>query len=365
MEEFLQKLMESEFLNEDTKVSFKKELTTFLEGERRSARSAARKELAEQYKSDREALLKSMDQMIRDLAGTELAELREDLDQVRRLKVKMARAISEADARASKKAKAGLNKLHEAMTRIAKQEMAELAEDRKAERQAIVKQLRENKASAASDREKFVKNGAKVLEHMVKKQVSGFIKDMHEDIVDARKKDFGRRIYETFAAEYGTTFFSEDVESKKLKLKVEELQESLQRVTQKAIKQTSVLKKKLDESQRVQSETSSRRIREQKIRKLVKSLKGQARSEMTNLLEGIETPRLEESYRRYLPLVTEQHAKSTLSNRGRKTARTGKTFIAENVSLLNGDKAKKSDSGVVDLDEEALRKRAGIQSNGQ
>ncbi len=362
MQDFLKKIFASEVLTEDTKSQIQKEFDTLIENERKAAAASERKALSEQYKADRKKIIASMDQMISEALEAEVAELKEELSQLRRLKVKMVKTISEADKKANAKALRGLHIMEAMLKKVAKTEMQELSEDRAAARRAVAKSLKENQIKYANDRKKLVENGGKVMEYLIKDQLSSFVRDMHEDINEARKNDFGRSIFEAFASEFSTTHFNENLEANKLKIENKKLQETLIKTAKTLKEERKSIKGKLVEETRKRKILENKQARETEVSRLLKPLKGTARHEMAALLEGVSTDKLKTTFTRYLPIITENHATKSLST-DRKPS--GKPVLSEQklsqASIRDGKKAEvtdpadKEDSTLIEL-----RRRAGI-----
>jgi hypothetical protein len=122
---------------------------------------------------------------------------------------------------------------------------------------------------------------------------------LKEDIEEARKNDFGRRIFESFASEYATSHLNEKSETAKLMQVVKQKEQELEEAA-KIVAET----KDLVESKQAEIEV----IKESAQRKDVMSellgpLNGDKREVMSDLLESVKTDKLHAAFDKYLPAV--------------------------------------------------------------
>jgi hypothetical protein len=100
LDELLAKLLSSELLTEETKTEVETEFKTLIETEIVAARAQAevevRAELTEQFVAEREALVEAVDTKVEEFLKAELAELHESIDSFRDLEVESAEKLVEA-----------------------------------------------------------------------------------------------------------------------------------------------------------------------------------------------------------------------------------------------------------------------------
>jgi Mn-dependent DtxR family transcriptional regulator len=196
----------------------------------------------------------------------------------------------------------------------------------------------------------FIKKAADKVENVVNKTITNEVKSFRDDITKARENDFGRRIFEAFANEYGTSYLNEAKEIKKIQKQITEMETKLNESEQViAEKEESV---KLTESKlRIAEDTMNRK---ETLNSLMAPLGKEKKELMSDLLESVKTDKLEESFNKYLPSVLDGEA-----------PRVKKTLSESVVSEHTGDKAvvvtadadDKADD-IVEID--MIRKLAGL-----
>ena len=96
-------------------------------------------------------------------------------------------------------------------------EIAEFHEDKKDLAETKVKLIKEAKNKFAEVKQNFIAKSADKVSTIVENTLKGEIKGLKEDIEEARKNDFGRKMFEAFgAAEYATSHLNEKSETAKL-----------------------------------------------------------------------------------------------------------------------------------------------------
>jgi len=323
MEKFLDQLLNSDLLTEDTKVELRETFKTVIAEAQEQARNEAREELAEQYKVDRSRLLEALDKMAREAITAHLTEFKQDVDRLHVAKVKAVKAVTEADQRAVQKVKATVKMLETANRTVIKREIGELVEDFKLQRAQHVKLMKEGRASLASDKTMLVKKMAKVLEHLTRKQLKTIMEAYKADIVKARQNNFGRKMFEAFASEFEASHFSRDSILDSLKTKLQESEKARKTVEAASAKKLT----KLAESNEVISKKLERltenTIRVRKMGNLLRPLQGTAKTQMKELLEGVPAEKLETTFKKYLPHVTESASRNRTRISEAKKAQRG------------------------------------------
>lgn len=349
MEKFLEEILKSELLSEDTKKEMRKQFGVFVEG----VRDQAKKELAEQYKKDRERLINATDKMITESIKSNLNEFAEEFKNLDRLKQKASKAIVEADKKANQKVGKAITFLESKLTNALGDELKDFVEDRKVERQAVMSTIKEAKERSEREHQEFVKKGAKMIDYIIEKEVKTLLKSLHKDIIAARQNNFGRKIFEAYVSEFENSLFSHDVHSKKLKTTVESTQKKYNQLKESARAEIVRLRKETADknSQIIQlKETTERSV---KTARLLKNLRGESREQMRNLLESAPVGKLESTFKKFLPVVTET----------KQNAPTRKERPLQ--SLHTGDKRTLTEAaqGDDETDEDIvlLQRRAGLK----
>jgi len=187
-----------------------------------------------------------------------------------------------------------------------------------------VKMVKEGKKQLAEAKIDFIKKAANKVEGVVNSVMTNEVKSFRDDITNARENDFGRRIFEAFANEYGVSYLNEAKEIKKIQKQVAQLENQLNESKQEIVQKEEATK--LVESKLRVSE--DRFERKEQLNELMAPLGKEKKEIMSDLLESVKTEKLEESFNKYLPSVLDGEA-----------PRVKKTLSESSVSEHTGDKA--------------------------
>lgn len=358
MDEILKKLLESELLDKATADAIKAKVTEV----EAAAESRVKKRLEALYKDDQRRLVAATEAMIKEGIDKAISDIAAERKTLSKLTAKAAKAIAEADKRAERKARKIAEALGVMVEDCLTKEMGEFHEERKAERAKTVKAIRESRASIERDRQAFIKRGAVVLETIIDGQVGAKIKELANDIREARRSDFGRKIFESFAAEFRTSFYNESAEAKKLSLKLAEATKQLKAVKAQAAKKIEVL-----ESDRRRAVTKAKVLQEQSARgkeiaSLLSRVPASGRQQMKALLEAQPTDKIRSAFKRYLPEVM---GRSAPGMRKVKLAESSTRKLDRSTLVLKeGNRMTPEPKAAGGLDDLArLRAAAGIGRN--
>jgi Skp family chaperone for outer membrane proteins len=166
----------------------------------------------------------------------------------------------------------------------------------------------------------------------------------------ARENMFGRRLFEAFASEFAVTHLNENKEIRKLQAIVAEKNQKLQEATQ-VVKKASVIVESKEKEIRIIKESAERK---ETMSKLLKTLNTEKAAIMGELLESVQTPKLQSAFDKYLPAV--------LNNSAVKSA-TQKVALTESVKEVTGDKSAKKNAVVQQADTNVveLKRLAGLK----
>ncbi len=227
-------------------------------------------------------------------------------------------------------------KLEEFVVNALAKEIKEFHEDKKGVVETKVKLVAEAKKQMAKMKEAFIKKSAKVVENAVVKKLGEELTQLKEDITKARNVNFGKKIFEAFASEYQNSYLNEKSETAKLMKVVDETALKLADAEKAVEEKQAVIESKEAESKR-QADLMERK---EKMAEMLKPL-GKEKSEvMAQLLESVQTAKLQASFDKYLPHVMAD-----------KPVETGKQVISES----KGDRETREDADITNI-----RKLAGI-----
>lgn len=172
MDELLAKILATDVLSESTKAELSEAFTQLITEQVAEAKQLAeaevRAQLAEQWVSEREALIDAMDAQINEALQAELADLKDDINAFRDLEVEHAAKLVEA-----------------------KQELAEQLDG---DIYALAEQI----------------------DQYLEEKMRAEFTDLKESIEVVKRNELGRKIFEMFASEYQTSFVNQTEVEKKL-----------------------------------------------------------------------------------------------------------------------------------------------------
>lgn len=317
MLDIVKQLFENNVISEDIKSEIETAWQSRIQENRNQVTSELREEFAQKYEHDKSQLVEAVESMLADRLQAELSELAEDRQGLIESRAKYAKKMK-SDAKAMESfvlssLKKELTELHEDRKSVAgnvsklesfivdalAKEIAEFHSDKQDLAETKVRLVRESKAKFESVKKDFIIRSAKIIEETVSKGLRSEITQLKEDIESARKNDFGRRIFESFASEYAASHLNEKSETAKL-MKVIANKEAELNEAAKVVAETQKLVESKERQLRVAMETSSRK---EIMNELLGPLSGDKREVMSNLLESVQTPKLRAAFDKYIPAV--------------------------------------------------------------
>jgi len=360
-------LLENTELTEEVKTGIQEAWESKLSEAKEELTAELREEFAQRYEHDKGQIVEAVDNFISEKVTAEIQQIAEEKDNLAKDRVKYTKAISEhskvldkfvtqAVAKEVKELRADrtnvqqhVAKLDDFVTEQLAGELTEFHEDKKSLVEQKVKMVREGKKQLAEAKRDFIKKAASKVEGVVNKTITNEVKSFRDDITKARENDFGRRIFEAFANEYGTSYLNEAKEIKKIQKQLAEMEtvinESKQEIAKKE-EATKLVESKL----RIAEDRYSRK---EKLNELMAPLGKEKKEIMSDLLESVKTENLEKQFDKYLPSVLDgetPRVKTTLSE----------SVISEHTGNKATVTAEADDSSddVVELD--VIRKLAGL-----
>lgn len=311
MEELLKKLLESELLDADTVNALKRKISEV----ETAAENRAAKKFEQTYAEDRQKLIAALDLMVSEGIKKTVQEFNSERKSLNKIAAQTARAAANAEKIAEEKVARKIAALKIMLEENLEKEIKEFRDDRRAERTAVVKVIKEAKLKASKDRDAFVKRGAVVLETIIEDMLGKKMKELTEDIKAARRNDFGRRIFETFSAEFRSTFYNENAEAKKLAKSLSEARRKISVLENKAKTVIESAKSEAVVAKRQVAKLQEQADRQRTMNKLLANLKGDARKQMKVILESQQTASLRTAYKKFLPEVLKPASRKLLENR--------------------------------------------------
>ena len=313
----LKQLFENNAISEEIRAEIEQAWNDKVNENRLQATAELREEFAQKYEHDKQTMVEAIDKMLEDRLTAEITEFSDDRQKLAEARAKYAVAMREnadllktfvveqlgkeiGELHEDQKAMAGkFQKLEDFVVDSLSKEIAEFYEDKKDIAETKVRLVREAKSHLAKVKGQFIKQATKIVAETVEKGLNKEITQLKEDIDAARKNDFGRKIFESFANEYQNSYLNEKSETAKL-LKVVDLKDKqLAEAKQMAGKAIKIVESK-DAEIRIAKDTAKRK---EVMHELLAPLNKKQKDIMTDLLESVQTDKLQKQFDKYMPSV--------------------------------------------------------------
>lgn len=315
-------LLDNGIINEDTGRVINEAWESKLNEAREQVRAELREEFSKKYEHDKNVMVEALDKMVTAGLSAEISEFKEERQAMNEDRVVAKRKLRESankfnnfmvtklaeeirELRDDRKTQLEhRQKLENFVVTALAREISEFEQDKRAVVEAKVKLVSEAKKQLDGLKQKFVTESAKRLNRSITAQLRGEISQLKEDIKSAKESQFGRKLFEAFAAEFSATHLNEKAETRKLMQKLQsregQLAESL-----RLIKSTQKLVENKEREVRILKETN---LREKVMSELLATLNEEKAEIMKNLLESVQTPKLKGAFDKYLPAVLNNNA---------------------------------------------------------
>jgi hypothetical protein len=327
MLDFVKQLFESNVISEETKSEIETAWQSKIQENREQVAeelrdqitAQLREEFAQKYEHDKSSMVEAVEAMLTDRLQAELSEFVEDrqgLIEARAKYVKKMKDDSKAmESFVLKQLHKELAELHEDRKSVANnfaklesfivdalaKEIAEFHSDKKDLAETKVRLIKESREKFAQLKSQFISKSAKVVEEAIFNGINREMTQLKEDIEQARKNDFGRRLFESFASEYAASHLNEKSETAKLMKIVKQKELELEEAA-KVVADTQKLVEAKETQLKIAKDLAERK---EIMGELLNPLSGDKKSVMKELLESVQTDRLRGTYEKYLPAVME------------------------------------------------------------
>lgn len=367
MDKVLQGLLETSVLNDETKAALSEAWQAKMDEVRNETEQKLQEEFAARFSADKEELVEAIENNLKDaLEGhtkdvlNHKARLKKTIAKTKAHKVKLEKQLEdevskmneatdeklsmvekfiieklteelkefEADKKELENAKKELENEKKRLNEEAEQkfatletfiknklteELTELHIDKKNLVEARVRLARDSKKKMEETRRTFVEHAAKLVEESVETQLKTELTQLKEDINEAKENRFGRTLFETFRTEFMSSKFSDKTVTNKLSAKIDELSKSLEEAKQTIDTQSTLVEGLSGKLKK----TEDQLLRESAFNRLLSPLNKDQREVMKDLLNTTKTEKLEESFKKYLPVVLNKTATGS-ENQGRR-----------------------------------------------
>jgi hypothetical protein len=352
-------LLDSDLITEETRTEINEAWEAKLSEAREQARAELREEFAQRYEHDKTVMVEALDRMVTEGLQAELQQVAAEKQALAEDRVRFQSKMKESATKFNnfmvtklaeeigelrkdrKMHNEGLEKLENFMVHALAREIQEFAQDKRDVVETKVRLVREARSKLETLKARFVKESADKMSQAVSRHLKAELTQLQEDIKVARENNFGRRIFEAYAAEFGATHLNENAEVRKLHSLLQHKDKQLS----EAIKLTQRAKIVVESKEREIRMIRESNERESTMEMLLAPLNREKQDVMRNLLESVQTSRLKNAFEKYLPAV--------LEDRSVKAAKV----ITESVTEVTGDKSvpssqqedREAKSNVIDL----------------
>ena len=317
MLDFVKQLFENNVISEEIKSEIESAWDKQIQESRDQVTATLREEFAQKYEHDKSAMVEAVENMLADRLTAELSELAEDrqglIDARANYVKKMTADATAMEAFVLNNLKKEIAELHEDRQAVASnvgklesfivdalaKEIAEFHADKQDLAETKVRLVRDSKAKFEAVKKDFIAHSSKIVSETVSKGLRSEMTQLKEDINAARKNDFGRRIFESFASEFAASHLNEKSETARLLQVVKQKEMELEEAA-KIVAETE----KLVESKQTELRTIKESAKRNAVMgELLGPLSGDKRSVMGQLLESVQTDKLNAAFDKYLPSV--------------------------------------------------------------
>ena len=345
----ISKLVESGAISEDVQKSIQEAWDSKVKENREGVSADLREEFAKRYEHDKGNMIEAIDKMMTEKLSEEISKFIEDRKALAQEKISYKENVGSHSAKLQefvltklseelkelhgdrKGVHENFNKMEEFVVNALAKEIKEFHEDKKGVVETKVKLVAEAKKQMAKMKEAFITKSAKVVETAVNKKLAEELSTLKEDITKAREVSFGKKVFEAFASEYQNSYLNEKSETSKLMKVVDETTLKLADAEKAVEEKNAVIESKNAESKR-QADLMERN---EKMADMLKPL-GKEKSEvMAQLLESVQTNKLQASFDKYLPHVMNDKPVASVK--------------AKVLSESGGDRAKREDAEITNI----------------
>jgi len=317
MIEVFKPLIDNNLISEEARDELQEAWDTKLTEAAEQNKAELREEFAQRYEHDKEAIVEALDTMVTDSLKQEIQEFVEDKQAVVVERVAYKTAITEhADMLNTFVTKNLTNEMQEFRTdrgsqteafgkledfviKALSEEIVEFNEDKQDVIDTKVKLVSEAKARLAELKKTFIERGAKMVEETVTKTIKGEMSQLKEDIQGARENNFGRQLFEAFAAEYSNSYMNENTNVAKLMKQLSDKENELAEASKEVTEKDALVEAKESEIRIINDQANRKETLSEMLNPLAKDKK----EIMESLLESVQTEKLKVSFDKYLPAV--------------------------------------------------------------
>ena len=339
-------LIDSGIINEDTQEAITEAWEAKLSEAKEVARAELREEFSNRYQHDKQVMVEALDKMVTESLQSELEEFASEKQALAEDRVKFKTHMNESSTKFNdfmvtklaeeikelrtdrKQYENSVSKLEQFVIKQLAEEIQEFEQDKQAVVETKVRLIAGAKNKLAELQQNFVARSSALVKESVAKNLESEMNQLKEDIHQARENMFGRQIFEAFASEFAVTHLNENKEIQKLQAVVVAKEEALAEAKSQAEEKATIAESKDKEIKMIKESAE----RKDTLADLLKPLNKEKAAVMSELLESVQTAKLQKSYDKYLPAVL---------NANGRTVNEAKAVLTESRVEVTGDKSAK------------------------
>jgi predicted DNA-binding protein len=336
-------LLDAGIINEDTRTAISEAWEQKLNEAREEVRAELREEFSQRYEHDKGVMIDALDNMVTEALSAEISEFAEEKKSLAEDRVRFKQNMMEnankfdtfmisklaeemKELRDDRKNyKEGIDRLEKFVIKALAEEIQEFEADKKAVVETRVRLVAEAKDQMAKLKSQFVERSAQLVKESVSANLETEITQLKEDIQIARENMFGRRLFEAYASEFAVTHLNENREIRKLQAAISDKDKQLSEAIKVVAEKQAIVESKEREVKIIKESAD----RKEKLSEMLKPLGKEKATVMSELLESVQTEKLQSAFEKYLPAV--------LNNAPVKQA--PKAMLSESRSEVTGDKS--------------------------
>ena len=360
-------LLDSDLVNEETRSAIAEQWEAKMNETRTQVTAELREEFAQRYEHDKSTMVEALDRMVTEGLTTELEQIAEERKAISEDRAKFVAKMQESagtfdqflvktlseeikelqSERIQQQELVG--KLEEFVTSQLSEEITDFQKDRQDVVETKVRLVKEAREQFANLKEKFVKHTSKAVNEAVTGYLKGEMTQLKEDIQIAKENTFGRKLFETFATEFSASHLNENQKIKELESAVQSATEEVAKINESLEEKSKIVESKEQEIAIIKEGVE----RKETLNTLLKPLNKDKAAIMTDLLESVQTAKLQTAFDRYLPAVLD--GKSMIKESKKETITESRTEVTGNKEQKTVQVEEGNDN-IVDI-----RKLAGLK----
>jgi hypothetical protein len=247
--------------------------------------------------------MKAINAFVARQLNEELTEFVKDRRQLKVQRHQMAKELENIRENTSLEYSQRVRKLEEFILKQLSEEIAEFHADKKALVEQRVKLAQQGRQRIEETRAQFINRAKNLVEGTLNTVIRDELSQWRDDIKVARENNFGRKIFEAYAAEYMNSYLAEHSEVRKLTRQLTETNGRLDTALRHVDRQKQAQTRLVEDAQARIKTAEDRAQRMVILQEITAPLGREKRAVMEDLLKGIRTQNLREAFNRYLPTV--------------------------------------------------------------